>query len=115
MAEAFAPLYRQVCERYQVEPASAGQHVIDCLPGEESEWGMPAQHKWHFLNLWLRLYGVVTLEVFRQVPPGMIKRGVFFLETLRQLGAQLNMAEDADRILASAGQDLGLALPSGEL
>ena len=36
----------------------------------------------------------------------MIERGVFFLETLRQLGAQLNMAEDADRILASAGQDL---------
>ena len=76
---------------------------------------MPAQHKWHFLNLWLRLYGVVTLEVFRQVPPGRSGAGCSSWKTLRQLGAQLNMAEDADRILASAGQDLGLALPSGEL
>lgn len=37
----------------------------------------------------------------------MIERGVFFLETLRQLGDQLNMAEVVDRILAVAEQELG--------
>lgn len=55
---------------------------------------------WTFEWAWARLYGVVTLEVFGKVHRGLVVSGVLFVQTLRDIGADVMPGADWDRMAA---------------
>jgi len=57
---------------------------------------------WMFERAWARLYGTVTLEVFGHVHPGFITTGALFEATVLDIGRDLGLAGEWDRLQAIA-------------
>ena len=57
---------------------------------------------WMFERAWARLYGTVTLEVFGHVHPGFITTGALFQATVLDIGRDLGLAGEWDRLQAIA-------------
>jgi AcrR family transcriptional regulator len=53
---------------------------------------------WTFERAWARLYGTVTLEVFGHLHPGLIASGALFTVTLRDIGTDLGLAGEWERL-----------------
>jgi AcrR family transcriptional regulator len=53
---------------------------------------------WTFERAWARLYGTVTLEVFGHLHPGLIASGALFTATLRDIGTDLGLAGEWERL-----------------
>jgi AcrR family transcriptional regulator len=60
---------------------------------------------WTFERAWARLYGTVTLEVFGHIYAGFIESGALFTATLLDIGTDLGLAEEWERLrpIAHAG------------
>jgi len=60
---------------------------------------VPAGVMWVFERAWARLYGTITLEVFGHLHPEFIASGVMFRSMMREVGADLGLADDWDRLV----------------
>jgi hypothetical protein len=55
---------------------------------------------WIFIRCWARLYGTVTLEVFKHMDHGMIQSGALFRAMLQDNGRDLGFGDDQPRLSA---------------
>ena len=62
--------------------------------------GHPLGLSWIFIRCWARLYGTVTLEVFKHLDPGVIDSGALFRAMLEDNGRDLSFEDDQQRLLA---------------
>jgi AcrR family transcriptional regulator len=62
--------------------------------------GLPLGISWIFLRCWVRLYGTVTLEVFKHMNHGVITSGALFRSTLADSGRDLGFGDDMPRLQA---------------
>jgi len=53
---------------------------------------------WVFERAWAQLYGTVTLEVFGHVHPAFISSGALFRAAMRDIGRQLGLEPEWDRL-----------------
>ena len=53
---------------------------------------------WVFERCWARLYGTVTLEVFGHVHPGFVSSGALFEATMLDIGGDLALTGEWDRL-----------------
>jgi hypothetical protein len=56
-----------------------------------------------FERAWARLYGTVTLEVFGHLHPGFVRTGALFMATLRDIGRDIGLEPEWERLRAIAG------------
>jgi AcrR family transcriptional regulator len=62
--------------------------------------GHPVGLSWIFIRCWARLYGTVTLEVFKHMDHGMIQSGALFRAMLEDNGRDLGFGDDQPRLIA---------------
>ena len=75
------------------EQRSSGTLPCD-LPGH------PVGLSWVFICAWARLYGTVTLEVFKHMDHAMIQSGALFRSMMQDLGRDLGFGDDQARLSA---------------
>jgi AcrR family transcriptional regulator len=81
------------------------QEAAGLLPGAFP--GQPLGLYWVFIRCWTRLYGTVTLEVFRHVDLGVIQSGALFRAMLEDNGRDLGFGDDWPRLRALTDLELG--------
>lgn len=64
--------------------------------------GHPLGLSWIFIRCWTRLYGTVTLEVFKHIDLGVIASGALFRAMLEDNGRDLSFGDDWPRLRALA-------------
>jgi hypothetical protein len=79
--------------------ADAATGDVDKLP---TIHGVTPGMVWVFERSWARLYGTVTLEVFGHVHPGLITTGALFSATVAEIGADVGLADEWERLQAIA-------------
>ena len=62
--------------------------------------GLPLGLSWIFIRCWARLYGTVTLEVFKHMDHGVVTSGALFRSTLADSGRDLGFGDDMPRLQA---------------
>lgn len=72
----------------QIKPAEVTDGLGGVTPGMV----------WMFERSWARLYGTVTLEVFGHVHPGFISSGALFEATMLDIGRDLGLEGEWDRL-----------------
>lgn len=99
MGLVYIDIYRNLQARYGFEtpPPEDGQVTSG---GSEPEWpgGEDPGLMWALTRHYVRLFGVVTLEVYRQLPPDLIESGALFRATLRDTAVELNLGQDIPRL-----------------
>ena len=108
----FADIFGRLWMTYQF-PVPADDDlptgVLEALTGDDAEHklGSPATGSpvtpgmlWLFERAWARIYGTVTLEVFGHVHPGLITSGALFEATVLDIGTDLGLADEWDRLRA---------------
>ncbi|HEY7045225.1 MAG TPA: TetR-like C-terminal domain-containing protein [Nocardioidaceae bacterium] len=68
--------------------------------------GMPIGMSWIFIRAWNRLYGTVTLEVFKHMDSGVVSSGALFRAMLEDNGRDLDFGADWSRLLAVADTEM---------
>lgn len=113
----FGDIYRRLWDRYQFHiPADdeldpdvllslSQQRDAGMLPCDFP--GMPIGLSWVFLRAWTRLYGTVTLEVFKHVDWGVISSGALFRAMLDDNARDLDMTDDWDRLQGVIVDEMG--------
>lgn len=111
-ADIFGEVYLRVWQRYGFPIVAEADFAPETLAALESGRvmctvpyafpGQPIGLVWHFLRAWMRLYGVVTLEVFKHMDESIITSGMSFLSVLEDLGAELAFGDDLPRLRALA-------------
>lgn len=109
-SEFFTDIFLRVWDRYQfavptdadLEPALLerlrDQRTCGTLSCDFP--GHPLGLSWIFIRSWARLYGTVTLEVFRHLDPGVIESGALFRAMLQDQGRDLGFGDDGPRLRA---------------
>jgi AcrR family transcriptional regulator len=109
-SEFFTDIFLRLWERYQfaipadsdLEPALLerlrDQRASGTLPCDFP--GHPVGLSWIFIRCWTRLYGTVTLEVFRHMDLGVIASGALFRAMLEDNGRDLGFGDDWPRLRA---------------
>jgi AcrR family transcriptional regulator len=69
--------------------------------------GHPLGLSWVFIRCWTRLYGTVTLEVFRHMDLGVIASGALFRAMLEDNGRDLGFGDDWPRLRALVELEMG--------
>jgi AcrR family transcriptional regulator len=62
--------------------------------------GVPLGLQWHFLRIWSRLYGTVTLEVYEHVDTDIVESGTLFGDMIAGCGREMGLADQQDRLQA---------------
>lgn len=85
--------------------------AFDTAPiAETTTTGAPtAGTVWMFERAWARLYGTVTLEVFGHLHPGFVRTGALFMATLRDLGRDVGLEPEWERLSALAQTEVRAA------
>lgn len=106
----FGDIYRRLWDRYQFHIPTDDELDPDVLRSLSQQRdagmlpcdfpGMPIGLSWVFLRAWTRLYGTVTLEVFKHVDWGVIGSGALFRAMLEDNARDLNLTGDWDRLQA---------------
>jgi len=106
----FTDMFLRLWDRYRfalpsdgdLDPALLGrlrdQRESGTLPCDFP--GHPLGLSWIFIRCWTRLYGTVTLEVFRHVDLGVIESGALFRSMLEDNGRDLGFEDDWLRLRA---------------
>jgi AcrR family transcriptional regulator len=112
----FADIFRRLWDRYtfdlpadeDLDPALLqllrDQHATGSLPCDFP--GLPLGLSWVFVRCWARLYGTVTLEVFKHMDHGVITSGALFRSTLADSGRDLGFGDDMPRLQALTNQEM---------
>jgi AcrR family transcriptional regulator len=67
------------------------------------DWGGPEAPlglQWHFLRIWSRLYGTVTLEVYEHMDTSVVESGTLFGDMIAGCGRDMGLADQQDRLRA---------------
>ena len=99
MAAVYIDIYRNLQAKYGFPtPMPDGYEMTS--QGPDAEWPEleDAGLAWAMTRHYVRLFGVVTLEVYRQLPPGLIESGALFRATLSDTAAELNLDADVSRL-----------------
>lgn len=104
----FGDIYTRIWQRYRFdvpEEDDIDPMVLKALREHEGPDklpcdfpGMPIGLSWLFLRAWGRLYGTVTLEVFRHMDPVIIDSGALFVAMLEDNASELNFGDDWPRL-----------------
>ena len=107
----FSDIFGRLWQKYRF-PVPADDElpagVLEVLAGEETPdklaelGGISPGMVWMFERAWARIYGTVTLEVFGHVHPGFITTGALFQATVLDIGQDLGLAGEWDRLQAIA-------------
>lgn len=108
----FSDIFGRLWQKYRF-PVPADDElpdgVLEVLAGEEEPpdklgelGGVSPGMVWVFERAWARLYGTVTLEVFGHVHPGFISTGALFQATVLDIGSDLGLADEWERLQAIA-------------
>jgi AcrR family transcriptional regulator len=112
----FSDMYLRIWKRYgfavpaddEIDPAVAsalGERVGPAkLPCDFPD--MPLGLSWLFMRAWARLYGTVTIEVFRHMDPVIIDSGAIFTAMLDDNARDLNFGDDWPRLREVARAEL---------
>jgi AcrR family transcriptional regulator len=107
----FSDLFIRVWQRYRF--AVAGDDEIDpelrrrILAGEADHsrfheiWRgqeVPLGLQWHFLRIWSRLYGTVTLEVYEHVDTAVVESGALFRDMITGCGREMGLEPEEPRL-----------------
>jgi AcrR family transcriptional regulator len=85
-----------------VEAVRAHEKLV---PGIEGLGTTPsAGMAWLFERAWARLYGIVTLEVFGHINPGLAQSGALFAATMRDIGADIGLLDEWPRLQGIAAE-----------
>ncbi len=112
----FSDIYRRLWERYEFPiPADDAlePEMLASLTAQREEGllmcdfpGMPIGLSWIFLRAWARLYGIVTLEVFKHVDQGTIGSGALFRAMLEDNGRDLAFGDDWPRLKGLVAEEI---------
>ena len=69
--------------------------------------GHPLGLYWLFIRCWTRLYGTITLEVFKHLDRGVIASGALFRAMLEDNGRDLGFGDDWPRLRALTEVEIG--------
>lgn len=99
MGLVYLDLYRNLQARYGFEtPPPQDDRVRSAGAQSPGPGGQDPALMWALTRHYVRLFGVVTLEVYRQLPPGLIESGALFRATLRDTAVELNLGQDIPRL-----------------
>ena len=113
----FSEIFARLWAKYQfpvpsddeLDPAivEAVQEHAKLMPGVEG-LGSGAQPTagmaWLFERAWARLYGIVTLEVFGHINPGLAQSGALFAATMRDIGGDIGLLDEWPRLREIAAE-----------
>jgi len=68
--------------------------------------GHPLGLSWVFIRCWARLYGTITLEVFKHMDHEVIESGALFRAMLEDNGRDLGFGDDWPRLRALAAREM---------
>jgi AcrR family transcriptional regulator len=119
-ADKFGQLYGEIFERVhdryaflvptddELGPAVTGGLRAAAAAGElPCDFGnRPLGLTWVFMRAWTRLYGMVTLEVFGHLHPGLVASGEMFRAMLDDNAAVMNFGDDWPRLNRLASDQL---------
>jgi AcrR family transcriptional regulator len=106
----FGDIFLRLWDRYQfplpadsdLEPALLerlrDQRATGTLPCDFP--GHPLGLSWIFIRCWARLYGTITIEIFRHMDLGVIASGALFRAMLEDNGRDLGFGDDWARLRA---------------
>jgi len=112
----FSVIFERLWERYtfqvpadsELEPALLEllreQRATGTLPCDFP--GRPLGLSWVFIRCWARLYGTVTLEVFKHMDHGVITSGTLFRSMLDDSGHDLGFGDDMPRLRTLTRQEM---------
>ena len=112
----FTDIFLRLWNRYQfsvptdseLEPALlqrlSDQRAAGILPCDFP--GHPIGLSWVFIRCWTRLYGTVTLEVFRHMDHGVIESGALFVAMLDDNARDLGFGDDWPRLRRLVEQEM---------
>ena len=112
----FGDIYQRLWDRYafpipsddELDPdalrALTAQREAGLLPCDFP--GMPIGLSWVFIRAWTRLYGTVTLEVFKHMDSGVIASGALFRAMLDDNGRDLLFGDDWPRLRGVVADEL---------
>jgi AcrR family transcriptional regulator len=115
-AEFFTDIFLRLWDRYRfavpadsdLEPA-----LLELLQVQRSSGllpcdfpGHPVGLSWIFIRSWTRLYGTVTLEVFRHIDLEVIASGALFRAMLDDNGHDLGFGDDQPRLRALTEREM---------
>ncbi|MGI8992797.1 MAG: TetR-like C-terminal domain-containing protein, partial [Nocardioidaceae bacterium] len=115
-ASFFGDIYRRLWDRYsfgvpaddELDPevlvALTTQREAGMLPCDFP--GMPIGVSWVFIRAWARLYGTVTLEVFKHMDVGVIGSAALFRAMLEDNARDLAFDDDWPRLQAMMTAEL---------
>ncbi len=114
--EFFADIFRRLWDRYEFYLPSDSELEPDLLKllKEQRKSGTlpcdfpdrPLGLSWVFIRCWARLYGTVTLEVFKHMDHGIITSGALFRAMLDDNGRDLGFDDDTPRLRALTSLEL---------
>lgn len=106
--EFFADIYGRLWDRYRFPIPADGEldpAVLETLQEQQGLGtlacdfpGLPIGLSWIFIRAWARLYGTVTLEVFRHLDAAIIDSGALFRAMLEDNGRELGFGDDWPRL-----------------
>lgn len=104
----FGDIYQRLWDRYRFTIPSDDELDPDALRALSEQRdagilpcdfpGMPIGLSWVFIRAWTRLYGTVTLEVFKHMDSGVISSGALFRAMLEDNGRDLGFGDDWPRL-----------------
>ena len=68
--------------------------------------GAPLGLQWHFLRIWSRLYGTVTLEVYEHMDTYVVESGALFRDMIVGCGLEMGLADQQERLQAVLDAEL---------
>jgi AcrR family transcriptional regulator len=87
-----------------VEAVQAHAKLIPGLDGLGAGATPSAGMAWLFERAWARLYGIVTLEVFGHINPGLAQSGALFAATMRDIGNDIGLLDEWPRLQGIAAE-----------
>jgi AcrR family transcriptional regulator len=107
-AEFFTDIYLRLWDRYKFPvPADSDLEpdLLELLRVQRSQGTLPCDFpghpvglSWIFIRLWARLYGTITLEVFKHMDRAMIEGGALLRAMLEDSGRDLGFGDDQERL-----------------
>lgn len=106
-AEVFGEVFMAAHRKYSFPLQEASElepEILEALESGREQQSLPCSFPgepigvvWLFLRCWARLYGIVTLEVFKHMDAPVVTSGGLYLAMFDDLAAELRFGEDWSR------------------
>ena len=110
----FSEIFARLWAKYQfpvptdeeLDPVivEAVQAHAKLIPGMDGLGTASRGMAWLFERAWARLYGIVALEVFGHIKPGLAQSGALFAATMRDIGGDIGLLDEWPRLQGIAAE-----------